>query len=304
MKKTPTQMMKLINDKLVRYNQNIRIVSWSGKSIELSNGNILQDKKRSRFIKRVMTEKTDEWIKNIDKLLAGEILESDIKSKLSAIGGRAVQKKYEKIKNNLNTGIPWNKGMKGNYPYKFGPKPQGVKDKISKKNSGCNNGMFGIKMSEDQKNTRSDKMKQLILDGKFTPNTNNRNTHWNSEFNGKKYRSSWESLYQYLNPTASYETLRIEYFLGIKRKIYIVDFIDHINKTVIEVKPRELCTGEKFEMKMKSLTDWAIKNKYSVLLVDAEWLKSQIEFIEIDYSKFDNNTSKKIKSLYETNQKN
>jgi hypothetical protein len=73
-------------------------------------------------------------------------------------------------------------------------------------------------------------MKQKILSGEFTPNSNNRNTHWESTFNNNTYRSSWEALYQYFNQDAEYEKLRIEYNINNTAKIYIVDFVDHVNK--------------------------------------------------------------------------
>ena len=45
--------------------------------------------------------------------------------------------------------------------------------------------------------------------------------------------------------------------------------------------------------------EWAKNNGYTVLLADKEWLQAQV--IDIDYSRFNNKTAKKIKALYETN---
>jgi len=303
MKKTPGQMMTIINNRLTEYGQHTRVVEWSGKNIMLSTGKILTNSDRARFIKRIMNTKTDLWCRCMDRLISGEITESEIKSKLSAIGGTAVQKKHGNIiKQNLNTGMPWNSGTKGQNIGTRGALPQTVKDKISAKNSGSNNGMYGVKLSDSDKKTKSKIMKQKILLGEFTPNSNNRNTHWESTFDNKPYRSSWEALYQYINQDADYEKLRIEYNINNTTKIYIVDFVDHVNKQVIEVKPRELCAGEKFQAKLTALTAWAELNKYTLIIADKEWLQSQDN--NIDYTKFDNNTARKIKELYETNKKN
>lgn len=303
MKTSYKKWIEILNGRLELFNQSIRVISFIKQELTLSNNMTLTGTEFTRFKKRVMNDKTDIWVNNMDNLLNGVVTEKQIKSKLASIGGYAVHEKYGKsIALNLNTGIPWNKNTKGMYPYKFGPRTQDVKDKISKKNSGRNNGMFGVTMSDEAKEHRSSIMKQLILSGKFTPNSNNRNTHWDATYDGKKYRSSWEALYQYINPVAEYETLRIEYIWNTWSKIYIVDFIDNINKQVIEVKPRELCIGDKFFAKLAALTNWADEHQYSVLIVDKEWLLNQN--ICIDYTKFDEMTANKIKALYEINTKN
>lgn len=243
-------------------------------------------------------QKTDEWVKNIDKLLSGEITEQKIKSDLSAIGGKAVQKLYGKdIKNNLNTGTPWNAGTKGQNIGNGTPCTQAVKNKISAKNSGTGNGMYGTSYTDEEKAEKSAAMKVKILSGEFTPNTNNRNTHWEATYKGKQYRSSWEALYQHFNEEAEYETLRVKYYLDDVEHIYIVDFVDHINKIVVEVKPKELCVGEKFKAKKTALKSWADINEYSVLFVDRQWLVEQKK--DLDYTNFDDNTVRKIKALYE-----
>ena len=296
-------MIDKFNAKLAEYNQLVRVVEYCGKSITLSTGETLINNDKDRFCKRLINDKTTLWVSNIDNLLSGKITVKEIKSSLSKIGGTSAQKKHGAIiKKNLNTGIPWNAGTKGQNIGTLGPRPQSVKDKISKKNSGAGNGMYGIKMSAADKKKKSDAMKKKILSGEFTPKTNNRNTHWDSTFDGKPYRSSWEALYQFINQSAEYEKLRIEYELDGNTKIYIVDFIDHQNKLVVEVKPRELCVGKKFNSKITALTKWADSNNYTILLADKEWLASQN--IDIDYTRFDNKTTKKIKTLYETNQKN
>lgn len=235
MRKTKLDIINELNRRLAEFNQEIRISTLSDTELVLTSGiRLILESDIRKFIRRITNKKHTIWAENIDNLLAGRITETEIKSKLHAIGGKAVQEKYGAlIRNNLNTGTPWNVGMKGNYPYSPGPRSAEFKHNISVKNSGSNNGMFGITMSVADKLAQSIRMKTLILEGKFTPNSNNRNTHWDACCNGTTYRSSWEALYAYLNETAEYETLRIPYILNDKEFIYIVDFIDHAEKIVI-----------------------------------------------------------------------
>lgn len=300
MKKTSQQMIEFINNILNTHQQTTRVTQWTGNSIFLSTGRILTGNERYRFIKRVTTTKTELWVKNIDNLLSGKITEKEIKSQLCSLGGVAAQKKHgDTIKLNLSTGKPWNAGTRGQNLGTRGPLSQSIKDKISLKNSGINNGMYNVKMSDSDKQIRSQLMKSKILDGSFTPNSNNRNTHWDATLDGKKYRSSWEALYQYINEFAEYEKLRILYEIDSTNRVYIVDFVDHHNKLVIEIKPRELCSGHKFDSKWTALTTWAKNNRYDVLLVDKKWLQEQS--LNIDYTRFDEKTAKKIRTLRETN---
>lgn len=285
-----------LNTRLDDYGQITRVMAYTRNTITLSNGVMLSGNSMRMFKRRVLNTH-DVWVKNMDSLLSGGITEQEIKSIQFAIGGRMCQKKHgEKIKQNLNTGTPWNKDLKGSYPYSY-PLTTEAKNKISKANSGKNNGMYGKKMTDAAKQHLSRTMKKNILDGKFTPNSNNRNTHWESIYANKSYRSSWEAWYQYLNPNAEYESLRLLYEDSGSEKIYIVDFIDHVNKLVIEVKPIELANTRTFNLKWKALVSWAEKNEYTPLLVTKEWLKDNT--VEINYGLFDENTAMKIRRLYE-----
>lgn len=293
MKITYKKWINILNEKLRSHDQSILVIDYNKETITLSNGRTLQDKEFIYFKKRILNKKTNEWVKNSDRLLNGEITESEIKSILASLGGVACQKKHGvKLRKNLNTGDPWNKGLTG---LPGTPHTVETKLKIGSKNKGENNGMYGKKMTADEKAQQSLLMKKLILEGKFTPNSNNRNTHWNAYFCGKKYRSSWEALYQYFDINAKYEELRIEYEFENKKLVYIVDFINHIDKVCIEVKPKELCVGKKFNAKIKALEAWTKDHNYSLLLVHKEWFKHQNS--TIDLTLFDFNTQNKIKAL-------
>jgi hypothetical protein len=294
--------MDLINNRLVAYGQSTRIINLSTNSVVINTGQIFNNNDAGRLIKRIMNTKVIDWVKNIDRILSGEISEKEIKAISFAIGGHAVQRKHgEKIKHQLNTGVPWNKGLKGNYPHHI-PCKETTKTKISEKNSGSRNGMYGKTLSVEHKEKKSRRMKQLILSGAFTPNSNNRNTYWEASLDGYKFRSSWEALYQYINEFAEYETLRIEYELNGIKKIYIVDFVDHQNKQVIEVKPKELCHGPIYEAKIIALRNWAALHNYTVVVATKDFFKEHSE--KIDFTRFDPDTQLKIKKLYETNKKN
>lgn len=156
------------------------------------------------------------------------------------------------------------------------------------------NGVLARKKSSEHNSVL---MRNRILSGKFTPNSNNRNTHWESVYNNRKYRSSWEAFYQYVYPDAEYEALRIEYAYNSQNLIYVVDFIDHIRKVVAEVKPKELLTDPKTIAKLAALKSWAIKNGYETEIFTLESIKT---LPEPDYSLFDENTVKKLKKIYAT----
>ena len=292
------------NKILQNSNQNLRAEKITGKEIILSNGIFLTTEQEVRLCKKRVMTGDKIWSENFDKLYSINseerlATEKECRSKISRQGGINCQKKCGgKIKKNLNTGIPWNKGMKGKYPYYINHSDK-TKEKIGIANSGKNNGMFGRKMSQEQKDFRSKLMKEKIISGEFTPNSNNRNTHWDSYYKDKKYRSSWEALYQYFDENAEYETLRIPYFFENNEYIYIVDFINHDTKTVIEVKPKELLNDKKTIEKINSIKNWCKLNNYQFLIADREFLISLPA--PKNLSMFDNKTQEKIKKLYEIN---
>lgn len=291
------------NKILKEYNQQLQAEKITGKEIILSNGLILTAERDIRLCKKRVMSGTDIWKKTFDRLYSLTpqeriIAEKECRKITSKQGGINCQQTHgNRIKNNLNTGNPWNKGLKGNYPYSYSLSIE-TKEKISLANRGKNNGMYGKEMSEEQKEYRSKLMKQKILSGEFTPNSNNRNTHWNAFFNGKKYRSSWEALYQYFDITAEYEALRIPYRFNNKDFIYIIDFVNHKHKTLIEVKPEELTKDKKTQAKISAAKNWCEQNGYFFILADKKYLLSFPK--PTNFEEFDNKTQMKIKKLYET----
>lgn len=285
-------------------NQKLKAVSITKNLIRLTNGVELTNESDIRKCKRRVINGESCWKENFDVIYGLDRNESikteaKCKSEISKKGGISCQQIHgDKIKKNLNTGNPWSKGLKGKYPYSFKHTNE-TKIKISKSNSGEKNGMFGQKMSSEEKIRKSLLMKEKILSGKFTPNSNNRNTHWDSFYQGKKFRSSWEALYQCLDPDADYESIRIEYSFNSKNYIYIVDFVNHTTKKLVEIKPKELLDDKKTQAKISAAKQWCEQNNYEFILADKNYLLSYS--IPVNLNDFDIKTQSKIRKLYETN---
>lgn len=293
------------NKILKEHFQKLQAIKITGKEIVLSNGLNLISPQDIRLCKRRVMNGDKVWKEYFDEIYSldknqRDNAEKKCRSLTSVKGGITCQKKYkEKIKLNLNNNNPWNKGMKGNYPYSY-PCSEETKQKISKSNYGDKNGMFGKKLSVGQKYMKSQKMKELILSGQFTPNSNNRNTHWDSFYKHKKYRSSWEALYQYFDNEAEYETLRITYNFDNNDYIYIIDFVNHKTKTVVEVKPIELINDKKTQAKISAAQKWCNNNKYTFILADKNYFLSLS--MPTNLTEFDAKTQNKIRKLYEDSQ--
>lgn len=123
------------------------------------------------------------------------------------------------------------------------------------------------------------RMKNAIASGVFTPNVTNSWTRWKTEINGKKLRSSFEGLfylyyYVYKNDTDyEYEKLRIPYTFENNKHTYITDFVNHSNKTVIEIKPKSLVDNAKNIAKFNALTEWCKDNSYEFCIITESELK-------------------------------
>lgn len=303
--------IKKFNCLLQEFNQTIYAIKITGRVIKLSNGHELIDRNEiARCKKRIMHGHTV-WKENFDNLYHADPIvrqeyEMMCRSMTSSQGGINCQKQHgEKIKQNLNAGKPWNKGKKGvQEPWNKGLTKESSKSlaQLSESRKGQGNPMYGTTMSDSNRQARSKLMKQRILDGKFTPNSNNRNTHWDSYYIEEKFRSSWEAMYRHHDPDANHEELRIPYIFNGKEYIYIVDFINHTKKLLIEVKPESQCNDPKFRAKKKFAEQWCNDNGYRYIVASEDF------FINIgkpsDMSGFDESTKIKIEKFYETYKKN
>lgn len=296
------------NSILSDYGQSLKAIKITGQKIMLSNGVVLSNRLEISRCKNRIMHGHDIWKNNFDMLYnidpnIRREYEKKCRAKTSQNGGEACQKLHREkiVKNNLfSTGIPF---QKGNISWNKGLTKENNASlrKLSESRKGQGNPMYGFKMTEEQKQQKSKLMKEKILSGKFTPKSNNRNTHWDALFNGRKYSSSWEALFHSRHPRALYEELRISYNYMNEEFVYIDDFVDHHNMTVAEVKPKELCSDLKTQAKLNALKKWAIENSYKFILVDKKYLQ---RLPMPDLSKFDESTRKKIEKLYEINKKN
>jgi len=285
-------------------NQKIFISFLTENKIIFSNNISFSKTDRNTWLKRLRDSKI--CVENFDRLISGIITWEDLKKKNNSNAAKfAWILKGNDIKLKMKGRSPWNKGVYGERnSFHNKSHTNDTKRIISEKNKGENNGMYGRKMSDEDKKLQSQRMKTKILEGGFTPNTNNRNTHWEAVLDGIKYRSSWEALYKFYNSNSIYEKLRISYEYNNETKIYIVDFIDEVQKLAIEIKPKNILKTEISKAKIKSLNEWCINNNYHLLIVDEDWIVSNIDSDIIDYQRFDEKTQSKIKKLYEINKKN
>lgn len=294
------------NSILRDFNQSTQAIKITGKEIVLSNGVVLNTEKDVRLCKKRVMKGADCWkiyfdiIYGTDKDNSKE-REKFCRSITSTQGGINCQQKHKNtIKKNLNNGIPWNKNKKTNKPAWNKGLTKDTDSRIqnlSESRIGNKNPMFGKKMSDENKSIKSKVMKEKILKGEFTPNSNNRNTHWDSFFKNKKYRSSWEALYQCFDPTAEYETFRLQYNYNNKEHVYILDFINYTTKQIIEVKPKEMLNDKKTLAKIDAAKKWCVDNNFTFILADKDFFK-KIK-IPVDLLQFDEKTQKKIRKFYE-----
>lgn len=302
------KLKEKINKMLEDYNQTIRVEEISSDMVLLSNGLLINDLKEVTKFKNRANKSSDDLKSNWDDLYSlNENVRKETKRKLDYIkssnAGKKAQRNYgDKIRKNLNTDGkgPWNKDLKGNYPYK--PKfTEETRRKISLSKKGKKNAMYGRRHSDEYKREASERVKQKILSGEFTPNSNNKNTHWQSTYNGKSYRSSWEALYQYFDPNADYEAIRIPYEYNDKTYVYIVDFINTYDNLLIEVKPKSFLNDEKTRAKIDAAKKWCQKHGYTFIIADEYFFYNK--GMPSDYDGFDDLTKDKIGKFYEAGEK-
>lgn len=292
------------NLKLKTYNQVSYIKFLNSECITFSNEKEFYFKERKTWINRL--NNCEIILQNFDNIINGFISIDEIKNQIRSYAGKTNwNKKRELLISKMKGRAAWNKGLFGKDNPCYGRTlSDESKKRIGQKNRGKNNGMYGKKISDENKKIQSQKIKDLILKGIFTPNSNNRNTHWKSKLDGINYRSSWECLYKFYNPNSIYEKLRIKYILDKEEKIYIVDFIDEKNKLAIEVKPNNILKQKISQIKINSLDNWCKNNNYTMIIVNEDWIIENIKEESIDYNRFDEKTQCKIKKFYEINSKN
>lgn len=173
--------------------------------------------------------------------------------------------------------IPWNKGTKGLIKGWCKGKNKYNDErlmKISLDRIGDKNPMHHSKRTykESSKEKQSKIMKNKILEGSFTPNTENRLIHKKLIYDNKKFRSSWEVLFYYFNKNLEYETKRIEYSLNNKKHVYIADFYDSITNTIYEIKPNRILYLQKD--KYNCIKESCISNGYNFIHIGDDYFNN------------------------------
>jgi hypothetical protein len=139
-------------------------------------------------------------------------------------------------------------------------------------NDGYRNKVLATNIERGNYIKSSELMKQKIKDGVWYPNIQNRLTKFGAvEFNGKKFRSSWEAMFWSLNPHLEYETVIIPYQFKNNHHSYIVDFVDYAAKIIYEIKPSSEMNKPKIQAKLDAAEKWAVSNKYTFLIVNESW---------------------------------
>jgi hypothetical protein len=130
-----------------------------------------------------------------------------------------------------------------------------------------------------ERTRRSNQMKKMIADGTLTPSITNTWTKWSVEYAGKRFRSSWEAIFYAYHDAVEYETLRIPYIFEHTAKTYIVDFVDHLNKIVYEIKPSTMIDDPLNVCKFNALNEWATNNGYIAKIIDEYDIKKMIDHV-------------------------
>lgn len=299
-----------LNEKFKKANQEIRITSYQssylpGKArkqfvgLGFNNGFVITNLIEAQKIIRQLLA-TDEIIFFANDICSGDVVRAksaikEYRSKIASANG----KKAKGAGTNKKGRIPWNKNVKtGHAPWNKGKTKETcekVKRNLSDSRRGVKNPMYGKTVSDDAKLKQSVSLKAKILRGEWTPNVHNSNTHWDATYNGKKFRSSWEALFQHLHPSAEFEKIRVTYFdTRLKKdRIYILDFLDVSCKKIYEIKPK----SKKYTLldKEKAAISWANDNGYEFVIITEEYFLANADRICLDG--FDPETANKIKKL-------
>lgn len=300
------KVVNKLNELIKQLGGNVFIDRWDIECIHFTNGVSLYYKDDHIKIRQLLTrlrsknlKSVQRWVLCLDDLLHNyDDVTFKIRQQIRSENGLKTQSLYgDKIKKNNLTAQGWNKGLKGSDNPNYGKHPHSPEflKWLSESRKGAGNPMYGTRYSDEYKKAKSEFMKGRILRGEFTPNTNNRLTHYDIEYRGKRYRSSWEVLFAHTHPDYEYEKLRIPYILNGKSHVYIVDFVNHTTKTAVEIKPSELMNKQNNDVKINALKKWAAQNGYSVQLL------MQNEITELakntDLSVFSEDVQNKLNTL-------
>ena len=298
----------MLNDILAAAGQISRLSLFDTKNHRIVlNGIEYSDACSFRQIRRRILSGDGRWLSIFDRVYIDhdDALVKEMKREASSRGGKTCQAKYgHKIRENLNTGVPWNKGMKGDaYLYKGWQTGQTKHTderlmRMSVARMGEGNPMYGKRMTAQQRAAQSELIRSKIRDGVFSPRSNNRNTRFDTLYDGVRFRSSWEAIFYAATEGYEYETLRVDYIFDGSPHVYIVDFVNHTTRVAVEVKPAELLAERKTQAKVDALKTWCNNNAYTFRLITKTDVVSMIP--AVDETKCDENLLRKMRAMYAT----
>lgn len=184
---------------------------------------------------------------------------------------------------------PWNKGET--------KATNDTLQRLSVQRGGSGNPMYGKHHTDELKLARSTDVKNRIERGEWTPHVHNSRTHWQDKINGKPYRSSWEVMYQLLNPSATYESIRIHYEHDGVRRIYIVDFELPDARKIIEVKPDRHKATETNRLKFLAAEKWATENGYTFEVVSQQYFIDHFDQLPVNLADYIPNAAIKLRKI-------
>jgi hypothetical protein len=297
--------INFINEVLEKFNQNLRLVKIVTKNTRHITHYFNNDFEIRYASDRRMFEN---YINNADDMMNfnsrffdirysnDEIAVENIKKEyywyytrkgLNSPGHYKFPKGYVPVNKGIKGGVGWSRGLNKTNDSRFA--------KMSEDRKGDKNPMFGTTYSEEDRTKKSIHMKNIIEAGTFTPKTENRLSRWKAEYDGKVFRSSWEACFYFLNNHCEYEKVRIRYYDTNKNKerIYIVDFVDEINKILYEVRPKNL--QHNMTDKLIAADKYMNSHGYTFKFIDEDYIRSVKSLIES--SDLSEDIKKKIRKL-------
>lgn len=111
-------------------------------------------------------------------------------------------------------------------------------------------------------------------------------------------------MYASIHPDYEYEKIRIPYMFDNKNCVYIVDFVDTINKILIEIKPVVHLTNTKTTIKLQTAVNWGKINGYDFQIITEQYFVDNFTLIDFDNITIPNLREKIARIKYEANKKN
>jgi hypothetical protein len=173
---------------------------------------------------------------------------------------------------------------------------------MSNARKGKNNPYFN--QSEETKKQTKEKLSRIlknkIKNGEFTPQITNSWCHSRIEIHEIPFRSCWEAAFYILNPNLEYEKIRIPYIdENGNEKIYITDFLNHIDKKIYEIKPKSVKNTLKNILKEKAAIEWCNNNGYEYICISDEFFVENAH--KINYNLYESKLKKSMKQFLNEN---